>query len=269
MRQAALRSLERFLLPNACVACDTVVGSNEPDALVCAVCRSRTRRVPMGCPRCQQPVPPVGPCRFCQDWTPALSNVTSAVWLGPEARAIIHHLKYGNAGSLADVVADIIVKYVAQPSGGWLMPIPIARRRLRDRGYNQAALVARSLGIRWGLPVAEGVLRRTRETKTQTALTPEARVANVAGAFAADRPPKRIGGRAPGLVGVSDVCPSDLPPPRGPTPRARIPVLIDDVMTTGATLDAAAHALAAAGWPQISAMTFARAMPYEIGAAGP
>ncbi len=129
-----------------------------------------------------------------------------------------------------------------RPAAGWLVPIPAGRRRLRARGYNQALLMAVHLGRRWGLPVASACLRRARDTKTQTALTPAGRLANVAGAF--------VGTAAPAMI-------------RAPGSRVRQAILVDDVLTTGATLDAAASALASAGWPVVGAVTFARAMPFE------
>ncbi|MFB3111299.1 MAG: ComF family protein, partial [Gemmatimonadales bacterium] len=125
---------------------------------------------------------------------------------------------------------------------GWLVPIPVGPRRLRKRGYNQSEIIAHSLGRLWHMPVATSVLQSARETKTQTALTPEARLANVAGAFAATEAPTLI--RAPGS-------------------RVHQAILVDDVLTTGATLDAAASALASAGWPAVGAVTFARAMPFQ------
>ena len=88
---AALLALERLLLPNSCVSCGRVVVPSEPDALVCAQCYARLRAVPAGCARCWQPLPPVGPCRFCADWPEAFEWVRSAVWLGDEARDIVHH----------------------------------------------------------------------------------------------------------------------------------------------------------------------------------
>jgi ComF family protein len=118
--------------------------------------------------------------------------------------------------------------------GVFLVPIPLGRRRQRSRGYNQSECLARALEDSSGLPVRPTVLRRIRETPTQTALTPEARRANVAGAFAA--------AEADGVA-----C-----------------VLVDDVFTTGATLVAAAVALRAAGASRIDAVTFARA-PHPVG----
>lgn len=235
----ALQSLERLFLPNACVACDRLVGAQDPDALVCGSCRLRLKPLLGGCDRCRQPLPLIGPCRFCAAWPAQLVWARSAVWLDGEARQIVHHLKYAGYWRLASLLADTIVRHVARPSGAALVPIPLARRRLRERGYNQAALIARALGRRWKIPVGEELLTREREAGSQTALTPEQRLANVAGTFAA--PPAPAAGGA-GEGGV---------------------IIVDDVLTTGATLCAAAASLAAGGWQRVAAVTFARALPFE------
>jgi ComF family protein len=237
-----LRAVERFLLPNACVVCDRLVSEQVPDRLVCGLCRSRLRPVPAGCARCGQPLPPIPPCRFCRDWPTALADVRSAVWLDDPARAIVHHLKYRDLAALGDEAAALIARHIARPADGLLVPIPLSPRRLRARGYNQAAAIARGLGTLWRLPVAEALVTRRRETGTQTALTPEARAANVRGAFHTRR-------RA---------ASAHVPPV----------ILVDDVLTTGATLCAAAAALTNAGWPAVRAVTFARALPYELRAVG-
>lgn len=238
---AVLRQLERLLLPNACVSCERLVESRRPDELICTLCLARLESLARGCDRCGQPEPPVGPCRFCRDWPRALRRVRSAVWLGDEARQLIHHLKYEGYSALARTAADIVWRRIPRPDGACLVPVPLGAKRLARRGYNQAALLAGALAERWGLPLAGGLLSRTRETRSQTALTPEERGSNVAGAFSAARPAE------PGLGG-----------------RAAV-ILIDDVLTTGATLAAAARALEEAGWEKISAVTFARARPYANG----
>ena len=238
-----VRATERFLLPNACISCDALVSVREPDALVCGVCLSRMRAVGSGCSRCAQPLPPVGPCRFCAEWTERIHEVRSAVWLGPESRSLVHRLKYGHARRLGNLAGQIVADRVAFPGRCVLVPIPVSHRRLRERGYNQAEIIARELSRRWRLPLWSGLVRRTSQATSQTTLTPMARAANVSDAFSAE-------------------------PPRGRQAHDGRVVIVDDVLTTGATIDACARALADAGWDNIQAVTFARAMPYEFHAGG-
>lgn len=235
-RGSALRALERLLLPNACIACERWVGDHEPDALVCDRCRLRLRPLLGGCERCRQPLPLIGGCRFCAPWPAELRWARSAVWLDAEAREVVHGLKYSGYHRLAGLMADLVVRHTPRPRGGALVPIPLTPRRLRQRGYNQAALLARALSPIWHLPVREDLLTRRRDAGSQTALTPEERLANVAGAFAAASSASAI---------VDEV------------------IIVDDVLTTGATLVTAASAMAAAGWRRIGAVTFARALPFE------
>lgn len=243
MIAARLRALERFLLPNACVTCDRLVGTDEPDALLCGLCRSRARAVGHGCPRCQHPAPPVGPCRFCRSWPSILRCARSAVWLDETTRPAVHQLKYGGLARVAADIGLLIVRTLPRPPAGLLVPIPLSPRRERTRGYNQATALARALSNHWRLPVALGVLRRVRETASQTALAPDARARNVAGAFTAAVPPRHPASGS----GMSPTI-----------------ILVDDVLTTGATLVAGAIALRDAGWTTVEAVTFARALPYDL-----
>lgn len=251
MLGTAGRALERFLLPNACVGCRRLVEPSRPDALLCGVCRTRMRYLGPGCARCRQPLPLIGPCRYCAEWT-ELDAAASAVWHESPAREIVHGLKYNGLHPLADECARAIARVLPRPPAGVLIPIPLGPRRLRERGYNQAAEIAHALAPCWNLPVNQDTLYRAKETKSQTEFTPEERLANISGAFIAASPaasPSCGEGQGEGRIGA-----------RGGGAAA---ILLDDVLTTGATLRAAARALRSAGWTSVSAVTFARAAPYE------
>lgn len=192
------------------------------------------------------------------------------MWLEREAKAVVHHLKYRGYPALADFGAAMISRYVNRPEEGVLVPVPLTRAKERRRGYNQAALLARALGARWGFGVDETLLVRVREGGSQTALTPEARLANIEDAFRA-----RSAGAGKPLVS-GDPAAHREPVVRGCTARAEDPfvpgssvnvgelvIIVDDVLTTGATLNAAASALVEAGYKQVGAVTFARTSPFE------
>jgi ComF family protein len=222
--------VERLLLPGECLLCRASLAPREWDALVCALCRARWRSVPAPfCGRCGQPGLPDLGCRFCAEWAPALGRVRSAVWLEGSAREAVHHLKYGGWSGVARTLAESMRGLEPLARGVALVPIPLGASRRRSRGYNQAEVLAKALGRVTGLPVCAELLRRVRDTRSQTALAPAARAANVHAAFmAAGSSPHRL-------------------------------VLVDDVCTTGATLVAAAQALVDAGAVQVEAVTFARA----------
>lgn len=225
-------ALEAALLPPQCLLCDAAVPSSDGDALVCAVCRGRWRPVaPPQCRRCGGTLPPEGDCAFCRDWPDLLGAAWSAVWLDAGARRAIHLLKYDGWWRVAEPVAAAMRRAPVLEAPSVLVPIPLGGKRLRTRGYNQAERLATALARQGGHLVQSDLLDRRRETATQTRLTPEARRANIGGAFAA---------RAP------------VPP--------RV-VLVDDVLTTGATLLEAAATLRAAGAERVDAVTFGRARP--------
>jgi ComF family protein len=124
-----------------------------------------------------------------------------------------------------------------------LVPVPLSRERQRERGFNQSALLAAELAHFWRIPVWASVVERVRSTRTQTRLTPLERSGNVAGAFRA-----------------TEVARSRL--------RGSHIVLVDDVVTTAATLNSCAEALFAGGARILSYVTFGRA-PASGDRAGP
>jgi ComF family protein len=151
---------------------------------------------------------------------------------------LVYALKYGGWRDVArpmarrmarvDWPADVVRERTA------LIPLPLSSTRERERGYNQSTHLAEHIGARWGLPVWTDVVVRTRETQSQVRLTPSERAGNVSRAFA-----------------TRDIA-------RGRLDGAHL-VLVDDVITTGASLNAAAHALIAGGARIVSYLTFGRA----------
>src|SRR6266699_6846275 len=178
-------AVEQLLLPAECLICHGLLNTRDAARIVCPLCRQRWRAVrPPWCERCGQPEPHFGPCRLCVGWPAALKTVRSAVWLDAYARPAVHALKYGGLPRIADDLATAMRNRQSPADGASvLIPIPLATQRLRTRGYNQSAMLARALARQWRIPVIPDLLVRTRETPTQTALTPGTRLANVAGAF--------------------------------------------------------------------------------------
>jgi predicted amidophosphoribosyltransferase len=173
------------------------------------------------------------------------------VWLDAGAREAVHALKYrGLPRIAADLAAAMVGLGVPGLDSGLLVPVPLGRARLRARGYNQSERLARALGRRWQRPVVD-LLVRTRDTAAQTALTPEARLANVAGAFEMRN---AEGGTRNDRTGECSAF-------HVPTSAFERPlILVDDVFTTGATLAEAARALERAGAGTVLAVTFGRAV---------
>jgi len=217
-----------LLFPQWCIGC-----GKEGD-FICYSCRNSLPRVmPPLCPRCGRPQPSGIICPSCVSWQAAIDGIRSPFRFDGVMRQAIYQLKYRNLRALAAPLAQLLNDYLTTKpvSGEVLVPVPLHRQRLRERGYNQSSLLARKLGKLTNLPVVDDCLIRKRHAPPQARTsTVEERQSNVADAFAS----------------------------RDQRLRGTQVLLIDDVSTSGATLDACAAALKAAGVTSVWGLVLAR-----------
>lgn len=224
MRWPALLSPTQWPLPGGCWIC-----RDWGWARLCDACLQRFAPALPRCPRCALPLQ-APHCAACLREPLPLDAVHAAVDYQPPWDGLLQALKYEQALGLAPPLAALLARDAPSPPPGCLLlPVPLHRRRLRERGYNQSQLLAQALAERLALPVDLRLIERVADTPAQARLSRRERLANLRQAFAL----------------------------RGPAPQ-RPCLLIDDVMTTGATLATLATLLRAAGVPGVSAWVVAR-----------
>ena len=228
--RVACVALLRSALPQACALCAAPCGS----ALVCAACADDMPRVADACPRCALPVPTGAVCGACLASPPPYAATIAAWRYAFPADRLLRAFKYGGHLALADPLAIALAAAVrarGAPLPDCLVALPLAAARQRARGFNHAQEIARRVSAHLGVPLAAAV-RRVRDSPPQAGLALAARSRNVRGAFEAVA---RLDGLAVAIV--------------------------DDVMTTGATIAAAAKAARASGARHVEAWVVARTLP--------
>lgn len=222
---ALSRLLAARLMPNDCFVCGQGAGS----ALLCGPCRADLPQVSEACPVCAIPVQDGLVCGSCQRTTPAFDATVAALPYVFPADRLVQALKYGNRLALAPFLASLLEAFAPPAEDAIVVPMPLHPRRLRERGFNQAAEIARPLARAWGLPFDAAAVERVRDTPPQASLPWLERRLNLRGAF-------RCRGEFAG----------------------RTVVVVDDVMTTGATLDELARTLKSRGAARIVNRVVAR-----------
>lgn len=216
-----------LLLPQRCIGCG-IEGE-----LICSICVEALPRLePPYCESCGLPLKEGASCQKCSIHPLQINGIRSLFLHEKLARDAAHALKYNNLKSLAKPLAQFMAKYLESNPlpADVLAAVPMHPKRLRKRGYNQAYLLAKELGKLVQLPVSQGSLVRTVNTSSQVSLSAKERQENVAGAFR-----------------CKDHILADK----------RV-LLVDDVCTTGATLNACAITLKKAGAVSIWGLTLSR-----------
>jgi len=229
MRLDTVRQLASALFGGRCYLCRGAADGGQP---LCAPCLADLPRLGgPRCPRCALPSPAAALCGGCLARPPHYDASFAALEYRFPADVLIQGLKYRAELALAPVLAALLGKALpAEERIDIALPVPLSSARLRERGYNQAMEIARTLPGRHRLEPA--LCERVRDTRAQSELPWSERVRNLRGAFRCER----------ALDGLTLA-------------------VVDDVMTTGATLDAVAAALKRAGAARVVNWVVARTLP--------
>lgn len=228
-----------LVYPRNCQFCEIALDETER-GVICGLCLGKVKFIaPPRCERCSLPftgaLPDRFECGYCRDKEFAFDRAVCACRNEDLVLDAIHRFKYGQqmyfARHLTDWLTGMTRRQVDWSQVDAIVPVPLHPRKKRHRGFNQAEVLADALGQAFHVRVQRRALRRVKDTVTQTALDADGRARNLRDAFAA--------GRGAALAGQ------------------RL-VLVDDVFTTGATLDACAKVLRAAGAERITVATVAR-----------
>ena len=220
-----------FALPPRCAGCGTIVAEVHS---FCTDCWTQIEFLgESGCGTCGMPLQgtEAATCGACLASPPRIARTRAAVVYGELSRSLAIRLKYGRKVAIARTMARYMAPLIAESPGAILVPVPLHRTRLWQRGFNQSVLVASELSRRLRLGINYVALKRTKRTPALKGMTPLQRRKAVAGAFTI-RDARAIQGKTV--------------------------ILIDDVLTTGSTADACARILQRAGAARVELITWAR-----------
>lgn len=219
-------------LPTQCLICRSWQA-----ATLCTHCLSHWREQLPRCPRCAITLKPgeIATCQPCEDQSPEFDRAIAALDYVAPWSPVLSRLKFNGATALARPLGDLLAQAVAPRRGrvSLVLPVPLSRQRLTERGYNQSWLLAQRISERLNLQARHDLLTRVRHTSRLMVMSAEEREREIRDVF--------------------EVTPAGRAMLRG-----RHVALVDDVMTTGATLNAATRALLEGGARSVSAWVVAR-----------
>ena len=224
-------------LPARCPGCGTIVDTLDA---FCVECWQQVEWLGQGCQSCGLPLEAteIETCARCMAKPPQIARTRAAVAYGDIARGIVLKLKYSRKVALSRTMARYMAPMLDAADDAILVPVPLHRARLWQRGFNQSTLVARQLARATGRDARNDLLRRQRRTRPLKGMGASQRRREVARAFAVARP-EVIAGREI--------------------------VLVDDVLTTGSTAEACARSLLQAGAARVQLLCFARVIrPWSL-----
>jgi len=222
----------RPLVPQSCQLC----GAGDTAGVLCAPCLADLPWLSRdACAVCALPLPSGTVCGACLDRPPRFHRVEAVFSYDFPVDALIHAYKYGRRLALARLLGDLLAQRIARDVDAdvdAMVPMPLARGRLAERGFNQALEIARVIAARTGVALLPRACRKVTDTPAQAALPWKERARNVRRAF---------------------VCDADL--------EGRRIAVVDDVLTTGATLNELARVLRKAGAVEVRGWIVARTLP--------
>lgn len=225
--------IEQFLPGQPCVLC----GRMSRDGLWCAACNDALPWLDMPrCPACALPTPSGELCGHCLKCPPSFARTVAAFGYAFPLDKLVQAMKYGDQLALAHAFAARLAQRI--PRDGLpdcIVPMPLHPAKLRERGYNQSLLLAAPIARELGLELLPDACRRVRDTAPQSSLPWKERKKNMRNAFS---------------------CEADL--------TGKRIALVDDVLTTGASLNALAETVRQRGAAEIEAWVVARTLPHKI-----
>ncbi len=239
MFQYFLDGICNLIYPNSCLLCRQYILNDRKDSIICTNCFAQIKfNVPPFCPKCSRHIASDLKgirCKECMYRYPAFDFAWAACCYNNTIRELIHLFKYKQKTALRKLFSNLIISFIKEynldiAQFNVIVPIPLFSTKLRERGYNQSLLIAKILSDQFKIPVLDNNLVRVKNTKSQSLLDRKERWTNIKGAFKIKNP----------LI-FSD---------------KRI-LLIDDLLTTGATTSEAANVLKDNGAEIVGVLTLA------------